>query len=83
MFEQKLPIDDLANIYSSRKKNSNAIDVTLLSNGDHYDHHTSVVSPSTYPDHSDLVHIRTLNDLSSFNFDCQQMNAERLNSEYH
>ncbi|CAF1141894.1 unnamed protein product [Adineta ricciae] len=30
-------------------------------------------------DDIDVVHIRPLNNLSAFNFDCQQMNAERLN----
>ena len=30
-------------------------------------------------DDTDVVHIRPLNNLSAFNFDCQQMNAERLN----
>ncbi|CAF1190222.1 unnamed protein product [Rotaria sordida] len=30
-------------------------------------------------DDIDIVHIRPLNNLSAFNFDCQQMNAERLN----
>jgi len=30
-------------------------------------------------DDIDVVHIRPLNNLSAFNFDCQQMNEERLN----
>ncbi|CAF2487401.1 unnamed protein product [Rotaria sp. Silwood2] len=30
-------------------------------------------------DDIDIVHIRPLNNLSAFNFDCQQMNSERLN----
>ena len=30
-------------------------------------------------DEIDVVHIRPLNNLSAFNFDCQQMNEERLN----
>ena len=30
-------------------------------------------------DEIDVVRIRPLNNLSAFNFDCQQMNAERLN----
>ncbi|CAF0774338.1 unnamed protein product [Adineta ricciae] len=66
--------------HHNRKRNSNAINATIWSNGNHYDHHNSVVSPSTYPDHIDLVHIRPLNDLSTFNFDCQQTKAERLNT---
>ena len=47
-------------------------------------HHRTVRSPPpSMPDEStddvDVVHIRPLNNLSAFNFDCQQMNAERLN----
>ncbi|UJR25905.1 hypothetical protein I4U23_007253 [Adineta vaga] len=49
----------------------------------HITHHSAplstVVLPPTYPDHIDLVHIRPLNNLSVFDFDCQQMNAERYN----
>jgi hypothetical protein len=32
-----------------------------------------------HTDENDVVHIRPLNNLSAFNFDCQQMNAERFN----
>ena len=49
---------------------------------------TSVKSPLHAEDKStthdeqqddiDIIHIRPLNNLSAFNFDCQQMNAERL-----
>jgi hypothetical protein len=53
---------------------------------------TTVIPSKTEPDHTeaisthrdvtddiDVVHIRPLNNLSAFNFDCQQMNADRLN----
>ncbi|CAF3248775.1 unnamed protein product [Rotaria socialis] len=48
---------------------------------------TSITSPLHAEDKStldeqqddiDIIHIRPLNNLSAFNFDCQQMNAERL-----
>ena len=50
-------------------------------------HHRTLRSarspPTSMPveptDDADVVHIRPLNNLSAFNFDCQQMNAERLN----
>ncbi len=41
-----------------------------------------IEDPSTnqeQQDDIDVVHIRPLNNLSAFNFDCQQMNEERLN----
>ena len=49
-------------------------------------HHRTVRSARSPPpsmpieptDDADVVHIRPLNNLSAFNFDCQQMNAERL-----
>jgi hypothetical protein len=44
---------------------------------------TTISSP-TYGEQQDdieIVHIRPLNNLSAFNFDCQQMNTERLHSK--
>ncbi|CAF0935186.1 unnamed protein product [Adineta steineri] len=46
-------------------------------------HHSiipTVISPPIQQDDIDIVHIRPLNNLSAFNFDCQQMNAERLHT---
>jgi hypothetical protein len=49
-------------------------------------HHRSIIptiilSPTHREQQDDIniVHIRPLNNLSPFNFDCQQMNADRLN----
>ncbi|CAF0945158.1 unnamed protein product [Adineta steineri] len=39
-----------------------------------------IISPPIQQDDIDIVNIRPLNNLSAFNFDCQQMNAERLHT---
>jgi hypothetical protein len=42
-------------------------------------HHHSTISSSSHleqQDDIDIVHIRPLNNLSAFNFDCQQMNSK-------
>jgi hypothetical protein len=48
---------------------------TTISPPSHIEHN------STYQEQQDDIDIRPLNNLSTFNFDCQQMNAERIDGK--
>ncbi|CAF0800277.1 unnamed protein product [Rotaria sp. Silwood1] len=88
-FEQQHPNDSI--IWSDEEDDEQ--DQSFLPIGLPPTHHRSIIpavvsSPLHVEENSinqeqqddiDIVHIRPLNNLSAFNFDCQQMNAERLN----
>ena len=89
-FEHEYPNDSI--IWSDEEDNEH--NQSFLPIGVPLNHHRSLIPTTVSPsslhfeenstrheqqDDINIVHIRPLNNLSAFNFDCQQLNAERLN----